>query len=304
MRLFHYRQSEIHGEIPGLAEAAAAQGWQPVAGRPVSDALARAVFEIACAMYEVSPALLSGHFHPDASQARFQDAYRFADRGRTVTVANARAVMGTEARYLPGPPKEVSVCAVELPTLLPVLSIWPRRYRPVDHHLRATDTGDPAFDARFAVVAVPGFGLAEFLTPAARQRIMAHDDRAFHGDRSVFCCVSRGASTSVEQVTQGVGELLGIVDAFAAPVAAPPTATDPVAPASAELTERISRLHGPQDVMMFLQGLDDGERLALAASDSPLAGLAHARTPAEAMAALQTLDPAQRMQLMALFGRS
>src|SRR4051794_14340631 len=171
MRLFHYRQSETAGEIPGLAAAAAANGWQPVPGRPVSDTLARAVYEDACAMYGVSPSLVGGRMTPDASQARFPDAYRFPDRGRTVTVANARAVMDTQARYLPGPPKEVAVCAVELPTLLPIISIWPGTYRRAHHHLVTTATGDGAFDQRFAVEALPGFDLAQYLSPAARRQI-------------------------------------------------------------------------------------------------------------------------------------
>ena len=56
--------------------------------------------------------------------------------------------------------------------------------------------------------------------------------------------------------------------------------------------------------MAFLESLSDQERAALAASDSPLALLAFARTPAEAMATLQALDPAHRMQQVALFMRS
>jgi len=304
MRLFHYRQSETAGEIPGLAAAAAARGWQPVTGRPVSDALAGGVYEIACAMYGVSPSLVGGRMTPDASQARFQDAYRFPDRGRTVTVANARAVMDTEARYLPGPPKEVAVCAVELPTLLPFLSIWPGSYRRTHHH-GTTSTGDGAFDQRFAVEALPGFELAEYLTPSARQQIMAHDDWAFQADHTVLCSIAQGASTSVEQLLQRVGDTLAVIEGLPATTATNPAVEGPVPdPAARDLAQRISRLSGPEEVMVFLQTLADDDRATLAASDSPLAPLAQARTIPEAMATLQSLDPTHRMQLLAMFRHS
>ena len=58
-----------------------------------------------------------------------------------------------------------------------------------------------------------------------------------------------------------------------------------------------------EEGLAFLQGLTTEDREMLARSDTPLAALADAQTPQEAMARFKTLDPAAKSQLMAQFMR-
>jgi hypothetical protein len=70
-----------------------------------------------------------------------------------------------------------------------------------------------------------------------------------------------------------------------------------------DLLARIEALTSLDDALVLLQGLTPQERARLAASDSALAAFADVRAPQEAMARLETLDPARRMQVAGMFMR-
>ena len=134
MRLFH-RPSQAHEAIPGLAAAAADRGWQPAPERPLSEDLDRPIHDTACAMFGVGRAQLDGPADIARHRTVFLDGYRFADRGRTITVANARVVR--PGPPVPGPRQDVAVCAVDLPRMVPIVAIWPA-CRPLHPQPRTT----------------------------------------------------------------------------------------------------------------------------------------------------------------------
>jgi hypothetical protein len=70
-----------------------------------------------------------------------------------------------------------------------------------------------------------------------------------------------------------------------------------------DLVARINQLNGIEDAMAMLQHLTPTDRERLARSATPMAAFADVRTPQEAMARFQVLDPQQKMQLLAMFGR-
>jgi hypothetical protein len=87
--------------------------------------------------------------------------------------------------------KGVTVCAVELPSTLTVICVQPRRFASV-MHMRDMPTGNPAFDDRYLVQAMPGAS-RQVLTADLRQRIMARDDWIFRAESYLLGCVSKGA---------------------------------------------------------------------------------------------------------------
>jgi hypothetical protein len=70
-----------------------------------------------------------------------------------------------------------------------------------------------------------------------------------------------------------------------------------------DLAARISRLNGVEDALARLQDLTPADREQLARSNTPLAVFADVQTPEEALARFGSLDPQQRMQLLAMFSR-
>lgn len=229
----------------------------------------------------------------------FADAYRGSIDGRTVIVANAWTTIGPEVRRSTGARYGAAVCAVELPSIMALQCVQPRRFPPLTH--RESPTGNPAFDAQFLVAGVPMPGptpgsAEQMLTLGVQQRMMAHDDWVFWAERYLLGCVSKGSFRSADEVSQGIGEVLGIVAAIPASVL-----PDHVDHSGDDLMARISQAKRLEDVLVLLQQLTPAERDRLARSDSPLAALADARTPQEAMARFKTLDPQRKMQLMAMF---
>ena len=308
MPLFgHHHKNEpdgFSGNIPagftGLAEFGQAEGWEPVPGQPFDGHLETTVHEISRAMYgaaRTTSAVMQTGIRVGGTA--FPDAFRAAVGGRTVIVANAWTSIEAEVQYSSGDVWGAAVCAVEVPALLPFARIQPRRFPPIGL-LRVTPTGDPAFDERFAVSAVPettpGVGrLDSVLTPEVQQRIMAHDDWVFSHERYLLGCVSRGVFGSAAAVGQRIGEVLGIVAAF--PASAVPRADH----SADDLMARIAALKTMDEAMAFLQGLTPADREQLARSGSPLAALADVRTPKEAMARFRGLDQPRKMQLMMMF---
>jgi hypothetical protein len=229
----------------------------------------------------------------------FRDAYRGSVAGRVVIVANAWTNIGPEVRQSTGEWHAAAVCAVELPSLLPLQCVQPRRFPPVVQ-IRETPAGAAPFDDRFLVAGTPGpAGAARVLTPDVQQRIMVHDDWVFWAERYLLGCVSPGPFRDAGQVARRVDEVLGIVAAIPASVL-----PDHVDHSADDLIARAAGLTSMQDGLVFLQQLTPDERDRLARSDSPLAALADVRTPQEAVARLKTLDPQAKMQVMAMFMRS
>ena len=279
--------------IPGLAGLAAAQGWHPAPERPFDGHLEDAVHEISRVMYGV-PRTVAGESGVRVGGTVFTDAYRGAVDGRTVVVANAWTAIGPELRSAPAQQRGTAVVAVELPTILPLACIQPRRLHAVSH-MRFADTGHPDFDARFAVASVPN-RVSDLLTAEVRQRIMVRDDWVFWGERYLFAGIVKPAFHSADEVGRLLGEVLAVVHAFPAELI--PAQVDH---SQDELMARINALQDLPGAVALLEQLTPDERVRLARSNTPLAGFADVRTPQEAMARFQSLDPQRKMQIMAMF---
>lgn len=273
--------------------------WQPVAGRPFDGHLDDQVRDITLAMYGVA--------HGETGRigsTTFGDAHRTSVAGRNVVIANAWTPMDPQGfRPRHGTPA-VAVCAVELPSLLPILLIRSRQF---SWHMKGeSQTGNPAFDAMFQVIAMPdqfaarsGLSTAQdVLTPQVQQLIMAHDDWMFCAERYLFGCVGKGAFGSLEEADFRASEVLAIVAAI--PGSVLPSRVDHSADA---LLARFSQIDTIDGAIAELQRLTPAERELLARSDTPLAAFADVRTPEDAIARFQALDPQARMQIMAMFMR-
>jgi hypothetical protein len=73
--------------MPGLADQAAAQGWQPVTGPPFRHDVVDGIHDITRAMYGDSR--LMDTSQRAVGETKFSDAFRARIDGRTVIVANA-----------------------------------------------------------------------------------------------------------------------------------------------------------------------------------------------------------------------
>lgn len=295
MQLFH-RRSVDEPPVPGLAERAAASGWQPAA-HPFPQDLSDMLFDIALGMYGVGNVST-----PDVpgSRARVvvcRDAFRLNDAGRSVTVANVRAIRSFEAQLRIGPAIDVALCAIDLPTILRPGVVYSRRYH-LRLHVRDTPTGDPAFDDRYLVTGMLGSVAGTWLTPQVRQLILAHDDWVLVPFGTTMICLSKGPFASADDVVRRIGEVLQLVAAI--PTSIVPATVDHSVD---DLAARIGRIDTIEDALAFLQRLSDADRERLARSDTPLADFADVRTPEEAMARMQSLPQARQMQLMAMFVR-
>jgi hypothetical protein len=281
--------------IPDGASYAASQGWQPIAGLPFIPSAHTGIRRASLAMYGAAP---RGGFHPVTGDTWYADTYRLNLGGRTVVVANSTT--DVEPSLLPGlwHSPHVRVCAVEVPTLLPMSCVQPRAMEPVYTHYHQ-QTGSPAFDATYLVVG--GFGdlLRQLLTVQVQQRIMARDDWVFWFEDTQVICIGKGHFQAGYEMGQWVAETMGIVAAL--PESLVPRQVDH---STDDLMVRIRQLDSIEDAMAFLQGLTPDERARLARSNSPLAVFADARTPAEAIARLQSLDIPRRMQLLAMFSNA
>jgi hypothetical protein len=292
----------VPGGFPGqpfgaspLGQAAFTQGWQPVGDRPFDGQLEGRVPAITRCLWGMSR---SENLQSQHTGTNFRDAFRGSVDGRNVTVANAWTyLLPPGVRRDPGF-GGVGCCVVELPSVLPILCMQPRRIHAV-LGMHATPAGSPDFDQRFIVNAVPAGILGDplqVLTPEVQQRIMARDDWVFFAERYLLGCFSTGPFRSFDEATQRLGEVLAIVAAIPASVL-----PDHVDHSQDDLVDRISRLTSVEDALAFLQGLTPGERERLAQSGTPLAAFADCQTPEEAIARFQSLDPAQRLQIIAMF---
>jgi hypothetical protein len=289
----HDQPAAAHSSgVPGLAEAAVRQGWQPVTGSPFEGGLVDRIHELTLAMFGASTTYQTG-----IGLTNFEDAFRGHISGRTVVVANAWTVIEPGLFQAGRGTPQVAVCAAELPTIImPPFRVQSRRLHQVSSR-RESLTGNPAFDERFQVVSVMG-GPVPLLTPQVQQRMMARDDWAFLAEGYLLSCVSKGAFGSAGEVSQRIADVLDIVAVL--PESLVPRHVDHSADG---LVARIDRLESAEDAIAFLVQLTPAEREQLARSDTPLAGFADVQTPQQALARFQSLAPQPRLQLLAMFAR-
>jgi hypothetical protein len=322
--------------VPGLADVAVGQGWEPVSGSPFGGLLESDVRDITLALHREAPGAAPDGHH-EAGPTEFSDAYRGLLDGRAVIVANAwTSVAGRHA---------LAVCAVELTFPVTLLSVQPRRF-PITLALPETPAGDPGFDERFLVQATADLDRAVqvLLTPEARQHILARDDWFFRAGRGLLGCIAAEPFRSVDEVSQRISAVLAIAAAMPAalvmpapvspgpagqaPAGQPPAGPAPVAgyprypapadpdpgagspgyPAQvslspADLIARLGHLASLDEALAMLQALTPAERTVLAGLDTPLSALAEVRTPEEATARYRTLDPQVKLRLAAMFMR-
>jgi hypothetical protein len=298
MRLFqfHHRGGIDHAPVPGLAETAAARGWRSAPDPPFDKDLRDTLYELACDLYGVPRGSVGQEMGRNWRGIGFHDAFRFSDAGRAVTVANARAGLAYEVRWVANPDMWIAVCAVELPALLAPGRVQSRRYPPLLHLVDAP-TGNPPFDERYATSRpAPG---AAWLTPEVQRLLLTHDDWVLLALGTALVCLTQGSFTTADDVVRRARDVLDLVAAIPATVV-----PDHVDRSVDDLAARISRIESIGDAITFLQGLTDDDRERLARSDTPLAAFADVRTPEDATARFQALPPAQQMQLMALFMRA
>ncbi|HXY91601.1 MAG TPA: hypothetical protein VEP49_03925 [Acidimicrobiia bacterium] len=298
MSLFR-RHPEVRGGptgVPGLPELAASLGLQPAAPEhPFDGHLEDQVHQASRIMYG-EPHSVTTFSHVVVGGTTYSDVYRGTVDGHTVIVANAWTEIESDPRVYIGL-KGSAVCAVELPTMLPIAGIEPRGKFEVLRVVEAP-TGNPDFDARYRVGAM-SVGTLDVVTPAVQQRVMVRDDWVFLAERYLLGCVSLPDFRTADEVSQRVRDVLAVVAAFPASVV--PTTVDH---SFDDLLGRVSQLHSVEDALAFLQQLTPDDRERLARSDTPLAAFADVQTPDEAMARLRTLDEQQKLQLFAMFSKA
>jgi hypothetical protein len=280
--------------VPGLAELASANGLRPVEGRVFDGHLEDGVHHAVRAL-RGQPHSVTTFSHVVVGNTTFSDAHAGTIRGRAVTVANGWTEMEPDPRVAVTY-HGAAVCAVELPTVLEITGIEPRRHWPAVTGPESP-TGDPSFDERYRVAGVPGAG-ARLVTGDVRPLVAAHDDWVFLAERYLFGCVSLPQFRTAQEVADRIREVLAIVEAFPRDVV-----PDHVDHSFDDLLARVGQLHTVDEALVFLQQLSPDERAQLARSDTPLAAFADVHEPAEAMARLQSLDPAAKMQLFAMFSK-
>jgi hypothetical protein len=269
--------------------------WEPVTGTPFDGHLETRVAEINRVRHGAGRGMIDQQALR-VGPTEFRDAHRSTIDGRTITVANAWTNIDAQVRFAEEHWRAASVVAVELPTVISLVGIRPRALPTADRYLAVVPSGDAAFDERYVVTGTPDS--AELLTADVRARVAARDDWYICFERYLMGCVGAGVLRTADDVTTLSEQALAIVTAL--PASAVPTAVDHSAD---DIVARAMRLTTMEEGMQFLQALTPEERATLARSDSPLASLADAHTPQEAMQRFRGLDQAAKMQLMAQFMR-
>lgn len=276
-------------DVPGLAKAAARQGWQPTGDDPFGTDLAKSVHEITKCLYGVPPERAGS---AAVGSTSFSDSFRGTVAGRAVTVANGWTPIDPLLTNVTDHRGIVTVCAVRMPSVLR-LTVQPRGLHPIVPPSLITPTGNPDFDARFRAAAQT---IEYVLTPAVKQRMMAHDDWVFRAEGYLLACVRKGKFRAIEEIGHQVAEVIEVVRAI--PESVRPRYVDYSAD---DLAARVRRLQDIDDATVFLQDLSRADRENLAESNTPLAAFAYVRTREQVMARFDSLDPQRRMQLLAMF---
>jgi hypothetical protein len=297
MGLFKRRlpNSTTSAEVVGLSELAASRGWQRVDGAPFESGLAEQIWHVTWSLYGRRERSSSGTAaDPAPSRPNFHDAYRGEVDGRRIVVVNHSTNLAQVRLW---DTQAVSVCAVELGTMFPVMLVKPRDL-PFHGVVKMVPTGIPEFDDRFSVAMATVVDPQTVFDEGVRQRIMAHDDWAFLGSDTWLVCVGKEPFSSAADVTRRLDEVFDLVRALPASIV--PAQIDRSVD---DLAVRIEKIASVEDALTFLEQLTPEDRQRLAASNTPLAPFADVTTPDEAMARLQSLDMPQRMQLLGMFQR-
>ena len=296
MALFrrHRIVDPIPEQVPGLRDAMLSQGWTAAPTRPFDGNLEDVCTRVALSMHGIG----NPGGTPYRRDSNFRDAYAGPVDGRKVTVANGWLKLDTDGTPMPMSFRGTSICAAELPTMVLGIVVQPRRLRHPVMHLREIETGDPVFDERYVVRGADDLA-GHVLTPEIRQLISARDDWVFVSQQALLGCVGRGAFATVDEVRQRVADVMAIVRAIPATVM-----PDHIDRSVDDLMTRIAAVDDIDGALALLQSLSDDDRTRLASSDTPLAAMADVRTPEEALQRFESLDPAARLQLLAMFSRS
>ena len=297
MKLFRKRlvPSSSDPEIPGLTELAAARGWRPIdEDQPMESQIADQVHRMSWILYD--RAYSTALYDTTSVEHRTFYANSFAGDldGRRLVVANVWTNIGPQQLVKLHEMRGVAVCVLERCTLPPFV-IQPRHLPEAERHMKPTPTGDPEFDERFIAIFPIVDTVSALLTPAVRQRILAHDDWVFVCMSGSLLCAGTGAFESADAVGTRVDEVLGIVGAFAAAIA-----PGPIDPATDELIARIGRISSLEEAVTFLLSLGPDERELLARSGTPIAAFADVTTAEETLARYQSLTLAQKMAVLAM----
>ena len=214
--------------------------------------------------------------------------------GRRIVVANHSTNVAQVRLY---DFEAVSVCAVELGTMFPVVLVKPRTL-PFHGLIETVPTGIPDFDDRFSVAMATVVDPQTIFDADVRQRILAHNDWAFLGYDTWLVCVGREPFASADDVTHRLDEVFDLVHALPASIV--PAQIDRSVD---DLAARIEKISSVEEALTFLEQLSSEDRHRLASSNTPLAPFADVTTPDEATERLQSLDMPQRLQLLGMFQR-
>jgi hypothetical protein len=297
-RRSHDASSGKVSEVAGLAETARARGWQPAGARPLEATVPDAVTETLRTMYGYPTGMDT--WQKEAvriGQTEFHDSYRLTVDGRGIVVTNAWANIQPTARWVADDFKGVAVCVAELPAMLPLACIQPRRFKPI-LPIPETPTGDASFDEEFQVFGQLVLDQPPSLPEELKQRIAARDDWAFRFVRAWVACIGFGPFESADEAVERIDEVLAVVSAI--PTSVMP---DRVDHSGDDIIARAMKLTSVDEAMTFLQNLTDDERDRLRSSSSPLAILADGRTPAEVMERFQGLDQQQKLEILGMVQR-
>jgi hypothetical protein len=276
--------------VPGLPELAAAWDMRPVEGRVFDGHLEDKVHEVTRVLYRQTRSRTT-FTHETVGATTFSDSYSGTVGGHPVTVTNAWTEMEYDPRHYLNY-SGTAVCAVELPTMLTVAGIAPRPYAAAVPGPELS-TGNSSFDEGFRVAGATG---SELITPPVQQAVMVHDDWVFVAERYLLGCISVPAFRSSDEVAQRIKDVLAVVNAFPSDLV-----PDHVDHSFDDLLARIGGLKTVDEALVFLHELTPEDRDRLARSDTPLAAFADVHDPAEAMARLNSLDEAQKLQVLAMF---
>jgi len=276
--------------VEGLDELARSRGLQAAGDHPIEGRLADRVAETSRVLHAAAPSETRWS-HVTVGSTMYSDAYGGLIEDRKVTVANAWTEIESDAReHLDW--HGTSVCAIELPTMLMLSGIEPRRWSSVVGP--EAPTGNASFDEAYRVVGAPG--ASALLTPEVQRVIAQRDDWVFLAEVAQLACVGAAEFRTRDEVDHRMRDVLAVVSGF--PTSIVPDHVDHSFDA---LLRQIDQLHSVEDALAFLQALTPEDREHLARSDSPLAAFADVHTPDEARARVKSLDQQQQMQLFAMF---
>ena len=204
--------STDRADVPAdVAELARSRNLQPIEGSPFDGGVTRNLWRLNFALYGHREPIGVGSAEIAAPRhSSYHESYAGTIDGRRVVVTNHQTNIAQLRAY---DFESVAVCAVELGTIAPIALVQPRALPFIGHSLRATATGDQAFDDRFVTVLMPTVS-PQALTDDVRHRMMAHDDWAFLGDDDWLLCASKGRYATADAISRRIDEVIGIVHTF------------------------------------------------------------------------------------------